>query len=83
MSGTYYVRVPKGSTSLRLEDPRLSFYMNAPVRNGENALVHEVKPTAGALVLLESWLRHEVPPNQSKESRVSLSFNYSLDLSEP
>jgi len=32
---------------------------------------------AGRLVLFESWLRHEVPPNPVNDERVSVSFNYS------
>jgi uncharacterized protein (TIGR02466 family) len=24
----------------------------------------------------ESWLRHEVPANQAKSDRISISFNY-------
>ncbi|MEI7573769.1 MAG: putative 2OG-Fe(II) oxygenase, partial [Phenylobacterium sp.] len=24
----------------------------------------------------ESWLRHEVPPNQARTPRISISFNY-------
>jgi uncharacterized protein (TIGR02466 family) len=24
----------------------------------------------------ESWLRHEVPTNQAKSERISISFNY-------
>jgi uncharacterized protein (TIGR02466 family) len=31
---------------------------------------------AGSLVLFESWLRHEVPPNPSGSPRISVSFNY-------
>jgi len=27
--------------------------------------------------LWESWLRHEVPANNSSEERISISFNYS------
>ncbi len=77
LSGAYYVRVPKGSVSLRLEDPRMGLYMNAPV--GKKSLYHEITPKEGTFVLFESWLRHEVPPNQSDEARVSLSFNYSFD----
>jgi uncharacterized protein (TIGR02466 family) len=30
----------------------------------------------GDLVLFESWLRHEVPPNPSATPRVSVSFNF-------
>jgi len=31
---------------------------------------------AGTLVLFESWLRHEVPPNPAASPRISISFNY-------
>ena len=79
ISGAYYVRAPKGSVALKLEDPRMGLYMNAPVRNSKNAgLYHKVEAEAGTFVLFESWLRHEVPPNQSETPRISLSFNYSL-----
>ena len=32
---------------------------------------------AGKVVLFESWMRHEVPPNPLKAERISISFNYS------
>lgn len=87
ISGTYYVSAPKGSVALKIEDPRMAFYMNAPTRSprakNENSLYHEVLPVPGHFVLFESWVRHEVPPNQSKLPRVSLSFNYSLVNPEP
>src|SRR5690242_14061155 len=35
LSGTYYVEVPAGSSSLKLEDPRLPMMMAAPVRSDE------------------------------------------------
>jgi len=28
------------------------------------------------VLLWESWLRHEVPPNKAAEERISVSFNY-------
>jgi uncharacterized protein (TIGR02466 family) len=31
----------------------------------------------GQVVLFESWLRHEVPPNPAATERISISFNYS------
>lgn len=77
ISGAYYVDVPKGSVSLKLEDPRMGFYMGAPTR--KTSLYYEVKPEAGGFILFESWLRHEVPPNRSKKPRISLSFNYAIE----
>lgn len=81
ISGTYYVSSPPGSVSLKIEDPRMGFYMNAPVRQGQS-LYYEVAPTPGSFVLFESWLRHEVPPNRSKQPRISVSFNYGLEARE-
>ena len=80
ISGTYYVSVPKGSSALKLEDPRLGLMMAAPPkrakapRDAQSFVYLEPKP--GAVVLFESWLRHEVPPNQAREDRISISFNY-------
>jgi uncharacterized protein (TIGR02466 family) len=80
ISGTYYVNVPKGASALKFEDPRLGFMMAAP-RKKETApreaqpFVY-VAPSAGSLVLFESWLRHEVPPNTARQRRISVSFNY-------
>ena len=80
ISGTFYVQTPKGTSGLKLEDPRLSFFMNTPPKKSgakkNNANFIELKPSAGELVLFESWMRHEVPMNQSKELRISISFNY-------
>lgn len=76
ISGAYFVSAPKKSVALRLEDPRMAFYMNAPVR--QTPLVYSIEPKAGTFVLFESWLRHEVPPHHSKQPRISISFNYEL-----
>lgn len=80
LSGTYYVSTPKGTSALKLEDPRLSKFMAAPnkIENAkiENQRYVSLQPKAGDLILFESWLRHEVPPNTSQQDRVSISFNY-------
>lgn len=76
LSGAFYVATPVQSVALKLEDPRMGFYMNAP--QGKPLYV-EIPAEEGKFVLFESWLRHEVPPNQSKKPRVSISFNYALE----
>ncbi len=80
ISGTYYVRTPRGSAGLKLEDPRLDRFMAAPPRKPDarqdNRAWVTVPAEAGKLVLFESWLRHEVPPNPAAGMRVSVSFNY-------
>ncbi|GAM98153.1 hypothetical protein U91I_01784 [alpha proteobacterium U9-1i] len=81
LSGTYYVETPAGSSALKLEDPRLPLMMAAPSR-AEDAPAAErtfvyVEPKAGDVLMWESFVRHEVPVNAAKKSRISVSFNYS------
>jgi uncharacterized protein (TIGR02466 family) len=80
ISGTYYVKTPKGSSGLKFEDPRLERFMAAPPRlpnaRPESRPWFVIPAEAGNVVLFESWLRHEVPPNPVVAERVSISFNY-------
>lgn len=79
VSGTFYVQTPPGGGGLKFEDPRLPQFMGRPPVRGSargRALFHEMKPRAGELILFESWLRHEVPPNRGGDERISVSFNY-------
>ncbi|HYD88139.1 MAG TPA: TIGR02466 family protein [Vitreimonas sp.] len=81
LSGTYYVETPPGASALKLEDPRLPLMMAAPPRRedapeSERSFVY-VQPKAGDVLMWESFVRHEVPPNNAKKARVSISFNYS------
>ena len=80
VSGTYYVTTPPKGGSLKFEDPRLGFFMASPPRKMnakiDNRRFFEIHPKAGQVVLFESWMRHEVPPNQDKRDRISVSFNY-------
>jgi len=83
ISGTYYVDVPPGASSLKFEDPRLPLMMAAPPRaedapEPERTFIY-LAPKAGDVILWESFLRHEVTPNTAKSARVSVSFNYRLD----
>ncbi|MEO1266150.1 MAG: TIGR02466 family protein [Pseudomonadota bacterium] len=82
VSGTYYVSLPKGTNAIRFEDPRHAMMMAAPQRRASAPSAHRpfltVKPKAGDVLLWESWLRHDVPTNESDELRISVSFNYGL-----
>jgi len=81
LSGTYYVKTPKGCAGLKFEDPRLDRFMAAPPRLPAGRLENRpwvlMPAQEGTLVLFESWLRHEVPPNPVAGERISISFNYS------
>jgi uncharacterized protein (TIGR02466 family) len=76
ISGTYYVQTPRGCPGIKLEDPRLDRFMAAPPRKASARPWVELPAEAGTLVLFESWLRHEVPPNPRSGERISVSFNY-------
>ncbi len=80
ISGTYYLKISKGSSGLKFEDPRMGLFMASPPRK-ENAKLENqrfvtIQPKVGEVVLFESWMRHEVPTNLSSSERVSISFNY-------
>jgi uncharacterized protein (TIGR02466 family) len=82
ISGTYYVSLPKGAAAIRFEDPRLSMMMAAPPKKPraaeQNRTFVTVAPKAGTVLLWESFLRHDVPPNSARGKRISISFNYAL-----
>ena len=81
ISGTTYISMPSGSSAIKFEDPRHSMMMAAPSRIKDAKeylkLFIYVNPSVGDVLLWESWLRHEVPANNSSEERISISFNYS------
>ena len=80
ISGTYYVEVPDGAGAIRFEDPRLGLMMASPPRRKRADRVNRpfitMAPRPGMLLLWESWLRHDVPINESESERISISFNY-------
>lgn len=80
LSGTYYVKTPRGCSSLKFEDPRLGRYMAAPPKKPdarpENRTFVAYPAEAGQVILFESWLRHEVAANRTAAERVSVSFNF-------
>ena len=80
ISGTTYVAMPKGTSAIKFEDPRLPMMMTAPGRKKDapqklQTFIY-VTPDVGDVLMWESWLRHEVPMNMAEEDRISVSFNY-------
>jgi uncharacterized protein (TIGR02466 family) len=80
ISGTYYVALPQGASAIRFEDPRLGLMMAAPPKRArasrESQTFVTALPKPGTVLLWESFLRHDVPPNAAKGARISVSFNY-------
>ena len=80
-SGVYWVKTPQKSGNLMVYDPRPGVQMTMPNRKkGElpPELWREVhyEPKAGRCIMFPSWLWHEVKPNQSNDTRISVSFNF-------
>jgi len=80
-SGVYWVTAPKNSGNLMIYDPRPGVQMAMPNRK-EGKLPPELwrevhyEPVAGRCIMFPSWLWHEVKPNESNQTRISVSFNF-------
>ena len=80
-SGVYWIKAPKNSGNLMVYDPRPGVQMTMPNRK-EGKLSPEFwrevhyEPKAGRCVMFPSWLWHEVKPNKSNDTRISVSFNF-------
>ena len=80
-SGVYWIKTPENSGNLMLYDPRPGTHMSMPNRTDGKLppeLWREVQysPKAGTCIMYPSWLWHEVKPNQSSDTRISVSFNF-------
>ena len=80
-SGVYYIKAPKNSGQLKIDDPRSSASMVRPSqKKGEKPtrLFREThyEPIAGRCIMFPSWLMHCVDPNNSNDIRISVSFNF-------
>ena len=80
-SGVYWIKTPQNSGNLMLYDPRPGVQTTMPNRK-EGKLSTELwrevhyEPKAGRCIMFPSWLWHEVKPNKSNDTRISVSFNF-------
>ena len=80
-SGVYYVKSLPNSGKLILRDHRPGSQSILPERKDIEhppSLLSEVdmEPKEGRIIIFPSWLWHEVEPNKSNETRISISFNF-------
>ena len=80
-SGVYWIKAPENSGNLMLYDPRPGVHTTMPDRKKgklPSAVWREVhyKPRAGTIIMFPAWLWHEVRPNESNDTRISVSFNF-------
>ena len=80
-SGVYWIKTPQKSGNFMIYDPRPGIQMVMPNRK-EGKLPPELwrevhyEPKAGTCIMFPSWLWHEVKPNKSNDTRISVSFNF-------
>ena len=80
-SGVYWVKAPEKSGNLMVYEPRPGAQCIMPNRKKGTLppeLWREVhyQPKAGTAVMFPAWLWHEVKPNESNDTRISVSFNF-------
>ena len=80
-SGVYWIKTPEKSGDLMLYEPRPGVHTTMPNRK-EGKLPPELwrevhfEPIAGRCIMFPAWLWHEVKPNESNDTRISVSFNF-------
>ena len=80
-SGVYWIKTPKNCGHLKIDDPRSAAAMVRPKqKEGQlpSRLYREThyEPIAGRCIMFPSWLMHCVDPNESNDTRISVSFNF-------
>ena len=80
-SGVYWIKTPANCGKFMIYEPRQGAQCTMPNRK-EGKLPPELwrevhyTPRAGTIVMFPAWLWHEVRPNQSNDTRISVSFNF-------
>ncbi len=76
LSGTYYLKVPEGSSPIRFRDPRPGVVLSPFVDGGINTCKDQlIRPQEGQLVVFPNWLDHAVDVHEGTEPRISIAMN--------
>ena len=80
-SGVYYVKTPPNCGRLICQDPRPGIQTVMPTRKSVEIPKYlwrdvHLQPQENRVVMFPAWLWHSVEPNQSKDMRISVSFNF-------
>ena len=81
ISGAFYIKVPEDSESpfILLKSRESTDYGFGEAFEDPNSVENVntilIPSEEGKLILFPSYLEHEVPPNQSNDHRISISFN--------
>ena len=83
-SGVYYVKTPPNCGKLICNDPRPGIQTCMPNRKKGEPPKHlwrevNLQPQENRAIMFNSWLWHQVEPNEANEDRISVSFNFLQD----
>tara|TARA_R110002012_G_scaffold308765_1_gene515393 strand:+ start:1600 stop:2181 length:582 start_codon:yes stop_codon:yes gene_type:complete len=83
-SGAYYIKVPKNSGFLKINDPRQGTHFIKPTKKNVPIPLHlgsevHLEPQENRALMFPSWLEHCVDINESDDIRISVSFNFLQD----
>ena len=82
-SAVYFLKAPKGSSSLILQNPSHSskmFVSPNTVYNDNNTSMWNIPAEENKLVIFPSHINHMVPSHQIEEKRISIAFNFRCNL---
>jgi uncharacterized protein (TIGR02466 family) len=81
--GVFYLKFPKNSGALIIEDPvdarqQAMMYHDVNTFSKYNYEIYSyTEQPSGRLIMFESWLAHKVEVNNSNEDRICIAFNIS------
>ena len=83
-SGVYYVKTSPNCGQLVCNDPRPGIQTCMPTRKKVEIPKHlwrevHLEPQENRAIMFPAWLWHTVEPNESNDSRISVSFNFIQD----
>ena len=82
LSAAYYVKVPKNSGNIKFFDPREQKNTRYPkIKNytDTSAVITEITPKEGDLLIFPAYLYHSVGENLSEHDRIIVSFNVDIE----
>lgn len=77
-SGVYYVQMPANAgegSHIEFLSPHEVLPHNGSIKAAITANKRRIRPSAGTVLIFPSQLVHWVPPNESKEERITVAFN--------
>ncbi len=81
-SAVYFVRAPKGSSNLVLQNPSTVSKMFMPqdmMCNDDNSDLWNIPAVENRLVIFPSYISHMVPAHKLMEKRTTVAYNYICD----